>query len=86
MRNEPSTNPRDQALLAALHDAAALASIAANEFHSSYAGAEREFYLGVLGTFVLDLGGQLEERPGGVVVAFDGREITIRFGAATGWR
>jgi hypothetical protein len=48
---------------AALHDAAAIASIVADEFHASYDGPARAEYLRVLGEWVTNLGGRLEESP-----------------------
>jgi hypothetical protein len=76
--------PRDQAVKAALHDAAAIASIVANEFHTSYNGPARAEYLRVLGDYETDLGGRLEDGPTGLLAAFEGRRITIRFGPMSG--
>jgi len=57
MQDTPSADPRDQAILAALRDAATLA------------------------TYVVDLGGHLEEAgPRDLVADFGGRRITVRLG------
>jgi hypothetical protein len=81
MQNTPSSDPRDQAIRAALHDAAILAAMVATEFRASYWGAERSVYVATLAGHVTDLGGHLEEAGGGGLVAtFDERQITVRFG------
>ena len=81
MRDTPSADPRDQAILAALRDAATLAEMVATEFTASYWGAERAVYVATLAAYVIDLGGQLEEVGAKELVAdFDGRRITIRLG------
>jgi hypothetical protein len=86
MRDIPSTDPRDQAIRAALRDVAALAAIVAGEFHATYVGPDRSAYLRVLGDYLADLGGRLEDGPSGPVVAVDGRRIAIRFGPLSGAR
>jgi hypothetical protein len=81
MQDTPSADPRDQAILAALRDAATLAEMVATEFTASYWGAERAVYVATLAAYVIDLGGQLEEVGAKELVAdFDGRRITIRLG------
>jgi hypothetical protein len=86
MRDSPSADPRDQAIRAALRDVAALAAIVAGEFHATYVGPDRAGYLHVLGDYLADLGGRLEDGPNGPVVAVDGRRIVIRFGRISGSR
>jgi len=86
MKDTPSADPRDQAIRAALRDVAALAAIVAGEFHATYVGPDRAGYLHVLGDYLADLGGRLEDGPGGPVVAVDGRRIAIRFGRLSGGR
>jgi hypothetical protein len=56
----------------------------ADEFHASYEGPARNEYLRVLGGYVADLGGRLEDGPAGLLAAFEGRQITIRFGPVSG--
>lgn len=79
-------NPRDEAILAALRDAAVLGEIMADEFHATYEGQERAEYLRVLADTVTDLGGRLEESDRGVDVTFADRRIAILFGAGRGHR
>jgi hypothetical protein len=86
MQDAPSTDPRDQAIRAALRDVAALAAIAAGEFHATYVGPDRAAYMQVLGDYLADLGGRLEDGPTGPIVAVDGRRIAIRFGSMSGRR
>ena len=86
MQDTPSTDPRDEAIHAALRDVAALAAIVAGEFHATYVGPDRAEYLHVLGDYVADLGGRLEDGPTGPLVAVDGRRIAIRFGPLSGPR
>jgi hypothetical protein len=86
MRDIPSTDPRDQVIRAALRDVASLAAIVAGEFDATYVGPDRAAYLHVLGDYVADLGGRLEEGPSGPVVAVDGRRIVIRFSRISGSR
>jgi hypothetical protein len=86
MRDTPSTDPRDQVIRAALRDVAALAAIVAGEFHATYVGPDRAGYLHVLGDYLADLGGRLEDGPTGPVVSVDGRRIAIRFGPVSGAR
>ena len=81
MQDAPSVDPRDQAILAALRDAATLAEMVATEFSASYLGAERAVYVATLVEYVTDLGGHLEEVGTRDLVAdFGGRRITIRLG------
>jgi hypothetical protein len=84
MRNEPSSDPRDQAIRAALRDVAALTAIVAGEFYATYAGPERAAYVRILGAYVADLGGRLDDGPAGLGAAFEGRQIAIRFGPVSG--
>jgi len=86
MQNRPSRAPRDEAIRAALRDAAVLAGIVAGEFYPTYAGPERAEYLRVLGVHVADLGGALEEARTGVAATFGERRIAIRFGTGSGHR
>jgi hypothetical protein len=86
MQDTPSADPRDQAIRAALRDVAALAAIVAGEFHATHVGSDRAGYLHVLGDYLADLGGRLEDGPNGPVVAVDGRRIVIRFGRTGGPR
>jgi len=81
MQDEPSADPRDQAIRAALRDAATLAGMLATEFKATYWGAERTVYVETLAAYVTDLGGHLEEAGTRDLVAdFAGRRITVRFG------
>ena len=81
MRDNPSTDPRDQAIKAALRDAASLATMVAPEIRASYFGTERSVYVATLATYVTDLGGRLEEAGARDLVAdFGGRRITVRLG------
>jgi hypothetical protein len=81
MQDTPSADPRDQAILAALRDAATLAEMVVTEFTASYWGAERAVYVVTLAEYVTDLGGHLEEVGTRDLVAdFGGRRITVRFG------
>jgi hypothetical protein len=81
MQDAPSVDPRDQAILAALRDAATLAEMVATEFSASYFGSERSVYVATLAAIVADLGGRLEEAGARDLVAdFSGRRIAVRFG------
>jgi hypothetical protein len=81
MKDTPSADPRDQAIRAALRDAATLAAMVVTEFRASYWGAERTVYVATLAAYVSDLGGRLEEAGTRDLVAdFGGRRITVRFG------
>jgi hypothetical protein len=84
MQNRPSHDPRDEAIRAALRDAAVLAGIAADEFVATYQGPERSEYVRVLAAYVADLGGALDDGPWGVVATFAGRRIAVRFGVGRG--
>ncbi len=79
MQNQPSADPRDQAIRAALHDAATLVELANDEFTTTYAGLARSDYLRVFAASVADVGGRLEEDPDGFRAAFGERLIRIRF-------
>jgi hypothetical protein len=81
MKDTPSADPRDQAIRAALRDAATLAAMVVTELTASYWGAERSVYIATLAAYVVDLGGRLEEAgPKDLVADFGGRRITIRLG------
>ena len=86
MQNTPSADPRDQVIRAALRDVSALAAIVAGEFHATYVGPDRAGYLRVLGDYLADLGGQIEQGPMGPEVAVDGRRIALQFGPSSGRR
>ena len=86
MENRPSQIPRDLPTKAALNDAAALASIAADEIQASYAGPDRTTYLRTLGRWLADLGGVIEDGQAGTAAKFGSRRIAIRFGAVGGHR
>ena len=79
MKNSPSEEPRDQALRAALHDAALLAGLVQGVFHASYSGSRRDVYLATLGSYLTDLCGSLESKAGGYLATFEDRRIAIRF-------
>jgi hypothetical protein len=81
MQDEPSADPRDQAIRAALRDASSLAAMVVTEFQATYWGAERAVYVATLAAYVTDLGGHLEEAGTRDLIAdFAGRRITVRFG------
>jgi hypothetical protein len=81
MKDTPSADPRDQAIRAALRDAATLAAMVVTELRASYWGDERAVYVATLAEYVSDLGGRLEEAGTRELVAdFGERRITIRFG------
>jgi hypothetical protein len=86
MQDTPSADPRDQVIRAALRDVAALAAIVAGEFHATYAGLDRAGYLRVLGDYLADLGGRIEDGPIGPEIAVDGRRIALQFGPSSGRR
>jgi hypothetical protein len=87
MKDTRSADPRDQAIQAALRDAATLAAMVVTEFTASYWGAEPAVYVPTLAAYVTDLGGHLEEAgTRDLVAAFDGRRITVRFGTVSGAR
>lgn len=79
MRNEPSVDPRDLLVKAAMRDAVTLGSILEGEFRSSYDGPNKVDYLAALGSWLGDLGVVIEEGEGGPVAAFADRRIAIRF-------
>jgi hypothetical protein len=79
MQNAPSQDPRDQAIRAALRDAATLAAMVVDELRASYRGSERALYVETLGTYVADLGGSVvEQEDDAVIVVFGGRRIAVR--------
>jgi hypothetical protein len=79
MQNAPSEDPRDQAIRAALRDAATLAAMVVDEVRASYRGSERALYVETLGTYVADLGGSVVgQESDAVIVAFGGRRIAVR--------
>jgi hypothetical protein len=80
MRNQPSTDPRDLVVKAAMRDAVTLGSILEGEFRSSYDGPHKAAYLAALRSWLGDLGVVIEEGKGGPVAAFADRRIAIRFG------
>ena len=80
MERHPSTNPRDQAIGAALRDASSLAAMVADEFQATYRGTRRDEYRRTLATYLADLGGTLEDGDGhDLLVRFGTRRITLRF-------
>ncbi len=86
MESRPSQHPRDVIARAAMHDAATLAGILANQFVTTYAGPDRRAYLDALGGWLADLGAVIEDGPDGSTVRIEGRRITIRFGPLSGHR
>jgi hypothetical protein len=82
----PSQDPRDLVARAAMLDAATLAGLVAGEFQASYAGSDRGAYLEALGRWLVDLGGVVEDGPGGASVTFGGRRIAIHFEPVSGHR
>jgi hypothetical protein len=81
MENKPSSDPRDQAIRAALRDASTICAMVADEVQASYSGGMRHVYVRTLATYLADLGGSLEEGQGRDLVARVGaRRITLRFG------
>jgi hypothetical protein len=80
MQDKPSPDPRDQAIRAALGDAATLSAMVADKVRATYGGSRRDVYLRTVGAYVADLGGRLEECDGRHLVAhIRGRRITLRF-------
>ena len=77
MRNQPSNDPRDLLVKAAMRDAVTLGSILEGEFRPTYEGADKAAYLA-------DLGVVIEEGEAGPVAAFADRRIVIRFGRSGG--
>lgn len=74
-----SHHPRDEAIRAAMRDAAVLAGILEDEFQATYRGSERSEYVRVLTEIVAGLGGSLEARATDLAATFDDRRIRIRF-------
>ena len=84
MRNQPSNDPRDLLVKAAMRDAVMLGSILEGEFRSSYIGADKAAYLVALRSWLGDFGVVIEDGDAGPVAAFDDRRIAIRFGRSEG--
>jgi hypothetical protein len=84
MRNEPSLDPRDLIVKAAMRDAVTLGSILEGEFRSTYEGSDKPAYLAALRSWLGDLGVEIEEGEAGPVAAFADRRIAIRFGRGRG--
>ena len=84
MRNQPSSDPRDLVVKAAMRDAVTLGSILEGEFRSTYAGPDQAAYLSALRSWLVDLGVRIEEGEAGPVAAFADRRITIRFSRTGG--
>ena len=84
MRNQPSNDPRDLLVKAAMRDAATLGSILEGEFHPTYDGPDKAAYFAVLRSWLGDLGVVIEDGEGGPVAAFADRQIAIRFARSGG--
>lgn len=84
MRNQPSNDPRDLLVKAAMRDAVALGSILEGEFRSSYEGPDKAAYLAALRSWLGDFGVVIEEGDAGPIAAFADRRISIRFGRSLG--
>jgi hypothetical protein len=84
MRNQPSNDPRDLLVKAAMCDAVTLGSILEGEFRSTYDGPNKGAYLAALRSWLGDFGVVIEEGEGGPVAAFADRRIAIRFGRSGG--
>jgi hypothetical protein len=84
MRNQPSNDPRDLLVKAAMRDAVTLRSILEGEFRSSYDGPNKTAYLAALRSWLSDLGVVIEEGEAGPVAAFADRRIAIRLGRSRG--
>jgi len=81
MQNKPSSDPRDQAIRAALHDASTICALVVDEVQGTYRGNRRDVYVRTLAAYLADLGGSLEKGDGRDLVAHLGqRTITLRFG------
>ena len=75
------SDPRDQAIRAALHDASTICGMVVDEVQASYRGERRDVYVRTLAAYIADLGGSLGEGEGRDLVAQIGsRRITLRFG------
>jgi hypothetical protein len=86
MENRPSGDPRDVVARAAMLDAATIAGLMAGEFQATYGGPDRRAYLALLGRWLADLGGIVEDGPAGASATFEGRRIAIHFGPVNGHR
>ena len=74
--NRGAHHPRDEAIRAAMRDAAVLAGVLEGEFQATYRGPERSEYVRVLTEIVAGLGGSLEA--GAVDLAATCAEVPIR--------
>jgi hypothetical protein len=72
-------HPRDEAIRAAMRDAAVLAGILEGEFQATYRGPERSEYVRILTEIVAGLGGSLEAGAIDLAATFEDRRIRIRF-------
>lgn len=72
-------HPRDEAIRAAMRDAAVLVGVLEGEFQATYRGPERSEYVRVLSDIVSGLGGTLENEAVGLAATFADRRIRIRF-------
>jgi hypothetical protein len=79
MRNQPSNDPRDLLVKAAMRDAVTLGSILEGEFRSNYDGPHKAAYLAALRSWLGDLGVEIEDGEAGPVAAFADRRIAFRF-------
>jgi hypothetical protein len=84
VRNQPSKDPRDLLVKAAMRDAVMLGSILEGEFRSTYDGPHKAAYLAALRSWLADLGVAIEDGEAGAVAAFADRRIVIRFGRRRG--
>jgi hypothetical protein len=84
MRNQPSNDPRDLLVKAAMRDAVTLGSVLEGEFRSTYEGSNKAAYLAAPRSWLADFGVVIEEGEGGPVAAFADRRIAIRFGRGGG--
>jgi hypothetical protein len=84
MRNQPSNDPRDLLVKAAMRDAVTLSSILEGEFRSTYDGPNTAAYLAALRSWLGDFGVAIKEGETGPVAAFADRRIAIRFGRTGG--
>ena len=79
VENRPSSDPRDQALRAALQDASTLAAMVSDELRATYHGPQRDVYLRTLAGYVADLDGRVTRQGSEVVLVFAARRIALRF-------
>jgi hypothetical protein len=80
MQDRRSHDPRDEAIRAAMRDAAVLAGFIDGEFQATYRGPERSEYVRVLTEIVAGLGGSLEAGAIDLAATIQDRRIAIRFG------